>query len=332
MKNFAKVLLALLIVLTISGCGNKEASNDIEKLSIAFVPSRNPEEIISKTEPLGEMIKKSLSTRGFNVGEVEITVGTSYEAVGEAVAAGSVDVAFIPAGTFVLYEEDGADVLLSATRNGLNKTSKEPKDWNDGKATTESENQVSSYNSLIIAGPSEKGQELAKVVNSGGSLTFDQLNSATWCTSSPTSSAGYIYPSLWLEENFDKSIKSLSNQVQTASYADSLSRLGTETCDISVGFGDMRMDLSNDWAGPNDIWTDTNVIGISSPIMNDTITVSEHSDNMSSELRTALQESMVEIAGTQEGKEVIDVYSHTGYVVVTGEDYESERKAQESMK
>ena len=57
-------------------------SKSIEKLSIAFVPSREPEEIITATEPLKEMLTAELAGLGYDVGEVEITVGTSYAAVG----------------------------------------------------------------------------------------------------------------------------------------------------------------------------------------------------------------------------------------------------------
>ena len=67
--------------------GNKT----IDTLRIAFVPSREPEEIITATEPLKQMLTDELAKLGYDVGEVDITVGTSYEAVGEALAAGTAD-------------------------------------------------------------------------------------------------------------------------------------------------------------------------------------------------------------------------------------------------
>ena len=91
--------------------GNKT----IDTLRIAFVPSREPEEIITATEPLKQMLTDELAKLGYDVGEVDITVGTSYEAVGEALSAGTADVGLIPGGTYVLYD-DGCDVLLTATR------------------------------------------------------------------------------------------------------------------------------------------------------------------------------------------------------------------------
>lgn len=109
------------------------AAKSIETLKVAFVPSREPQEIITATEPLKELLKTELAKEGYDVGEVEITVGTTYEAVGEGLEAGTIDVGLIPGGTYVLYD-DGAEVILTATRDGLSKDSDDAKDWNEGSA------------------------------------------------------------------------------------------------------------------------------------------------------------------------------------------------------
>ena len=83
------------------------AAKTIETLKVAFVPSREPQEIITATEPLKQLLKDELAKEGYDVGEVEITVGTTYEAVGEGLEAGTIDVGLIPGGTYVLYD-DGA--------------------------------------------------------------------------------------------------------------------------------------------------------------------------------------------------------------------------------
>ena len=98
------------------------AAKTIETLKVAFVPSREPQEIITATEPLKQLLKDELAKEGYDVGEVEITVGTTYEAVGEGLEAGTIDVGLIPGGTYVLYD-DGAEVILTATRDGLSKDS-----------------------------------------------------------------------------------------------------------------------------------------------------------------------------------------------------------------
>ena len=163
------------------------AAKTIETLKVAFVPSREPQEIITATEPLKQLLKDELAKEGYDVKDVEITVGTTYEAVGEGLEAGTIDVGLIPGGTYVLYD-DGAEVILTATRDGLSKDSDNAKDWNDGQPTEASDKQAVSYRALFIAGPSEKGQELAAKVNAGEELTWDDLNSANWSvmgTSSP---------------------------------------------------------------------------------------------------------------------------------------------------
>ena len=140
MKRSLALLLTLVMSLgLLAGCGSKDTTADepqqdgesgakqIETLKVAFVPSREPQEIITATEPLKQLLKDELAKEGYEVGEVEITVGTTYEAVGEGLEAGTIDVGLIPGGTYVLYD-DGAEVILTATRNGLSKDSDNAKE------------------------------------------------------------------------------------------------------------------------------------------------------------------------------------------------------------
>ena len=138
MKRSLALLFALVMAIgLLTGCGSKDTTDDsqnggsgskqIETLKVAFVPSREPQEIITATEPLKQMLKDELAKEGYEVGDVEITLGTTYEAVGEGLEAGTIDVGLIPGGTYVLYD-DGAEVILTATRDGLNKDSDNAKD------------------------------------------------------------------------------------------------------------------------------------------------------------------------------------------------------------
>ncbi len=213
MKKIFALLLALVMTMSLVACGGNaandqqdgdaEGSKKIETLKVAFVPSREPEEIITVTEPLKQMLKDELAAQGYEVGDVEITVGTTYEAVGEGLEAGTIDVGLIPGGTYVLYD-DGAEVILTATRDGLSKDSDNAKDWNDGQPTEASDKQVVSYRALFIAGPSAKGQELLTKVNNGEELTWEDLDSANWSIMGTSSPAGYIYPALWLQDHYGK--------------------------------------------------------------------------------------------------------------------------------
>ena len=307
------------------------AAKTIETLKVAFVPSREPQEIITATEPLKELLKTELAKEGYDVGEVEITVGTTYEAVGEGLEAGTIDVGLIPGGTYVLYD-DGAEVILTATRDGLSKDSDDAKDWNDGQPTEASDKQAVSYRALFIAGPSEKGQELAAKVNAGDELTWDDLNSANWSVMGTSSPAGYIYPALWLQDRYGKGISDLSSAVQSDSYASAFARLASGQVDILVTYADARRDYAERWNSEfgreGSIWEETNVIGVTAPIYNDTISVSKNSEIMDADLIAALQDAFINIGNTDAGKEVIAIYSHNGYQVAQASDYDNERAAQ----
>ena len=332
-----KKLFALLTVLVLSmsmliGCGSSEASND--ELVVYFVPSRNPEEIQTATAPLSEMLKTELAGLGYEFNNVKIVVGTSFEAVGEALSSGTAQVGFIPGGTYVLYD-DGVDVALTATRFGLSHDSENAADWNTAP-TENTDEQVTYYRALVIAGPSEKGQELAAKINNGEELTLEDIQSATWGVSSNTTSpAGYIYPSLWLQDNFGISITDLQSKVALDNYTTAFTQLASGQIDVMVTYADARLDNVEKWTSDfgrtASIWEETNIIGVTDGIYNDTISVTKDA-SMTPELKEAIQQAFINIGNTEEGQEIIYIYSHKGYQIADDANYDGERAAQELIK
>ena len=352
MKRALAMALAMILCLgLLAGCGGQDSGNgggsqqpntdttqaedsgpkQVDKLSVYFVPSREPSEIVTATEPLKQLLKDEMLKEGYDIGEVEITVGTTYEAVGEALVAGTADVGLIPGGTYVLYD-DGCDVILTATRDGLSKDFDDPKDWNDGTPTEASEKQAVSYRALLIAGPSEKGQALVAKVNAGEELTWDELNTANWSVMGSSSPAGYIYPALWLQDRYSKGITDLASAVQSDSYASAFARLASGQVDVLVTYADARRDYAERWntefGREGSIWEETGLIGVTAPIYNDTVSVSKNSPKMDPDMVAALQNAFINIGNTHEGKEVIAIYSHNGYQKAQSSDYDNERAAQ----
>ncbi|WOO86950.1 PhnD/SsuA/transferrin family substrate-binding protein [Mollicutes bacterium LVI A0039] len=327
-----KILLAALsLVFVLTGCSSDSDVKEIDTLNVSFVPSAPADEILKATEPLEGMLKEEMSKQGFTVNNVNITVGTSYEAVGEALTAGTTDIALIPGGTYVLYEDDGAVLALTATRDALSVNTDVPADWN-AAPTEYTEDQATFYRSLIVAGPSKKGQELQDKVDAGTELTFEDLSDATWCVQSPSSSAGYLYPTLWLSKNYDgKTINDLPNKTEIKGYGEAASRLSTEQCDIAPMYADARMDNGASWSSDKDIFEATGVIGVTDGIMNDTISVSSNSDVYSEDFLKAVQESFLAIAATEEGLKTVEPYSHKGYEIGDPKNYDDERKVQEEV-
>ena len=366
MKKILAMLLALVMVLSLAACG---ASNDapateapateaptteapeteaarphFDKLTLEFVPSKDADVIIAGTANLPELVKAEMARLGYDIDEVDITVGTSYDATGEAMSAGTIDIGWLPGGTYALYSDD-TEVILTATRNGLSNDSENPVDWNgEANATRKDGPQVTYYRSLIYATPSEYGKQLAAKVNAGEALTWEDLNQARWAVQKTSSSAGYIYPTMWLMENYDgKKISDLANVVPLDSgYGTAFSYAAAEQVDIIVCYADGRNDYEASWILPVDqqdetgkqgmgrsesIWNELNVIGVTDGIYNDTVAISKESQFYTPELIEALQNCFINIISTEEGKEIFSVYSHTGYAIAKDSDYDGARAA-----
>lgn len=353
-----KLLLLLLAASMLVACGKKENSTStttdtntaseqlkkIDKLSFQFVPSKDADVIISGTKNLPELVKKGFEKYGYEIGDIEITVGSNYAATAEALAAGTVDVGWLPGGTYALYSQD-VDVVLTAQRNGLSNDSEDPKAWNgDANATTMDGPMVSYYRSIMIAGPTEYGKKLAEKVNKGEKLTWEELNGASWGVANNTSSSGYIYPSLWLKSNYGKTIKDLEKvQIVDGGYGVAIANLAAEQVDIIAGYADLRVDYADAWKlatseqdktgktglGREDsIWNEANVIAVTDKIYNDTVSVTKKKAELyNDEFKAALQNTLIDVIGTPEGKEIFAVYSHKGYAKATDADYDAAREA-----
>ena len=320
------------------------ANQHFDKLTLEFVPSKDADVIIAGTQNLPELVKAEMAKLGYDIDEVDITVGTSYDATSEAMSAGSIDLGWLPGGTYALYSDD-TDVILTATRNGLSNDSTNPADWNgEANATKKDGPQVTYYRSLIYAAPTEYGKKLAEKVNNGEALTWEDLDGARWAVQKTSSSAGYIYPSMWLMANYDgKKISDLSNVIPLDSgYGTAFSYAAAEQVDIIVCYADGRNDYEASWMLPVDqkdetgkqgmgrsesIWNELNVIGVTEGIYNDTVAISKASQYYTPEIVAALQDCFINIINTEEGKAIFDVYSHTGYAKAVDSDYDGARAA-----
>ena len=342
MRKFLALLLAVLMV---AGCTSAMAEAvKLDKLTLEFVPSKDADVIITGTKNLPELLKAALLEQGYDVGEIDITVGTSYEATGEAMAAGAIDIGWLPGGTYALFSDE-VDVLLTAARAGLSNDSTDPKTWNgDANKTLPTKDQVTFYRSLIYATPSVYGKELSAKVNAGEALTWEALNKANWAVLKNSSSAGYIYPTMWLMANYEgKKITDLATAVTLSGYGESFAQAAAESVDIIVCYADGRRDYEAAWTLPVDqkdatgkggmgrtesIWNELSVIGVTEGIYNDTVSITKANPAVyNPEFIAAIQNALINIIGTEEGKAIFSVYSHEGYAPATDADYEGARQA-----
>ena len=185
--------------------------------------------------------------------------------------------------------------------------------------------------------------ELAAKVNAGEELTWDDLSKANWAVLKNSSSAGYIYPTLWLQDHYGKKITDLPNVITLAGYGDAFAQAAAEAVDIIVCHADGRNDYEAAWTLPtgqsdetgkagmgrtDSIWNELNVIGVTPGIYNDTVSITKaNADVYNPEFIAAMQQALINVINTPEGQEIFSVYSHTGYAVATDADYDGARAA-----
>lgn len=348
-KRLTLFVLTLVTVVALAACDDAE----VEKtdLSVFFVPSRDNATLVQGITYLPNLLKAELAELGYEFETVSVYVGTSYEAVGQALDAGTADIGFIPGGTYAVYADGkNMDVALTATRGGLNKDSVNPKDWNDGLPTTsDAENQVTYYRSLGIAGTSAKGRTLADKVNSGAALTWADLQDVKIGVQSVTSSAGRVYPSLLFSNLFDgKTLNDLpaANVIQVNGYGGAAAALASGQVDIAFGYADFRRDYADEWILDGEggygreasIWDETDVVFVTEGVYNDTITVSKKT--VDDDLQEAIEQAFINLVSDETAlaspsgmfqmvKDIFAVYSHEGYQRADDSDYDGARAANE---
>ena len=325
--------IILCILIGISGCIVKQETNKIEELVFIGVPSMDPELILNRLEPMKEEIKKRLLDYNYEIGNVEFIVSTNNNAAGEALTSGSALMGFMGGSTFIDYESEGLEIIMTALRGNMEIDSLDPRDWNTGKSVNRSKSDKVPYTrALIYAGPSPKGKLLSNKILNNEILTWNDLNDVTWCHSSSVNSGlGYVFPSLWLYENYGKTLKDLNSVLLMNNNGDYAINLALENCDVAVSYVTLRNDYEEKWTSEfnrkESIWNEIQVIGVSAEIPNGVIVLSRNHPDYSEELRDVLINVFMELTNTEEGIEAFGVYNIEGFQLGQSEDFETLRKA-----
>ncbi len=105
MKKMRFVLLMVIIMSLLAGCGTKEET----VIKMGFVPMKDGDKLIESVQPLAEMLSEELGMT------VEAFTATNYVGVVEGLGSGQVDFGFIPPFAYVLAnKESNANVVLTA--------------------------------------------------------------------------------------------------------------------------------------------------------------------------------------------------------------------------
>lgn len=321
------------LVCGISACTTEKEVNKLSELVFIGVPSMDPELILNRLEPMKEEIKTRMLENGYDIETVDFVVSTNNNAAGEALSSGSALMGFMGGSTFIDYESEGLEIIMTALRGNMEIDSLDPRDWNTGTIINRSKSDKVPYTrALIYAGPSSKGKILSNKVLNNEILTWDDLNNVTWCHSSSVNSGlGYVFPSLWLYENYGKTLNDLSSVLLMNNNGDYAINLALENCDVAVSYMTLRNDYEEKWTSEfnrkESIWNEVQVIGVSAEIPNGVIVLSQNHPDYTEELRDTLINVFMELTNTEEGIEAFGVYNIEGFQLGQSEDFETLRKA-----
>ncbi|MFC4619942.1 phosphate/phosphite/phosphonate ABC transporter substrate-binding protein [Camelliibacillus cellulosilyticus] len=284
------VLVAALALLigVLAGCGSSDKSSGgsssksgyvPKKLTIGFVPSQNAETLEAKAKPLGDLLSKKIGI------PVKVTVTTNYNAVVQAMHSKQLDLGFLPPTDYVIAHKQGdADVLLQAQRYGV-----DPK---TGKQTDEL---VDYYYSGIL------------VKNDSGIKSVKDLKGKKVAWQNPTSSAGYVWPAVYLKKQGIDAQKDITG-VQVQGHDKGVEALLNGDVDGAAIFVDARNIVDKDHP---DIYQKTHYLFLTEKIPNDTISVRP---DMDPKWKEKIADAFVAIGKDPKGQKIImDIYSHAGY-------------------
>lgn len=313
MKFFISFIITLLIL---SGCTPSNNNNQVEELVIYGFPFLEPDVMLSRSQPLKQMLIDELSTRGYDINQVSIYIGTSQNAVAEALSAGSAHIGFVNSLTYLLYEEEALIPIFSVLRGQLNIDSEKVSDWNTLTPIVRFTDQLAPYyRNVIMAGSSAKAQSLIAMLDDDNPIPWNDLSTARWCMPNP-GNAGYIYGALWVYQTYGKKMSELPNLTIMGGYHEMLQALAQEQCDVVSTPMILRRDYETRWQTDFNrilpFLEEVKVIGLPPKTPNSLVVVNQEALNNDQKLINAIKESLLAILLTQEGRVAISPFSVDG--------------------
>lgn len=215
--------------------------------------------------------------------KVEGFTATNYVGVVEGLGSGQVDFGFIPPFAYVLANQE-SDAQVILT--SLNKS---------GEAF---------YRSQFI------------VRNDSGIENFEDIKGKVVGFVDPSSTSGYLFPGAYLiNQGID--IENDIDYTYSGGHDKSLQLLLNKDIDVATTFVDVRERYIEEF--PNAL-EETKILGYTENIPNISVTVS---GSMDEELRLKIQQALLNIAASEEGKTLLsELFNMFGFVESTDADYQ----------
>lgn len=288
------LLLAVFVFLSYAIFTQGTQKEETYDAVIGFVPSENSDVVKTNADNLAKMIKEQTGLR------VKIFISTSYNTLIEAMKAKQIDFATYPPFAFTEAEKiANAKLLLKTVRDG--------KDY---------------YYSAII------------VRRDSGIDSIQQLKGKTIAWAQPTSAGGYIFPKASLIKNrilLDDQDKSFFGEELNAGGHDAVVlSVFNKKVDAGATFANDNENISGAWdrylKNPEDQKM-IKVVYYTEKIPMDVFTVREDFEVSHPDITKKLQDFLLNITNTEEGKKIIKSFDREKFVLAKPEEYDIVREA-----
>lgn len=283
-KKIKTLLLSSLVLGGLVGAvqPNQAAVAQEEALEVQFVPTNNDGSMEARAQPLADFLSEQLGR------EVNVTLATDYTTIVQAMASGQVDLGIMPPAAYVQARDLGsAEAILTSVLGAFDDETGLPV---EGETT-------GSFQGEILVRADSDMEELTDLV--GKKIA----------TLSPNSASGYIYP---VAEMIEAGIDVTSDVTLTT-----VNDIPSEITAVLNGQQDAAFVFEgarNVFQGAfpdNDLMAELKVLYLTEgEIPNDAIAVQP---DMDEELRQAIKDAFLSLAETEEGLEIMSLWSHQGY-------------------
>lgn len=286
-KKIKQLLLASLALTAVAGVfpANQVATAQEEALEVQFVPTNNDGSMEARAQPLADYLSETLGR------EVNVTLATDYSTIVQAMASGQVDLGIMPPAAYVQARDLGsAEAILTSVLGAYDDETGLP---------LEGETTGSFQGEILVLADSDM-EELTDLVGK---------NIATL---SPNSASGYIYPvaemiEAGIDVNKDVTLTTVND------IPSEITAVLNGQQDAAFVFEGARNVFQGAFPD-NDLMEELRVLYLTEgEIPNDAIAVQP---DMDEELREAIKEAFLKMGETEEGLEIMSLWSHQGYTEV----------------
>jgi phosphonate transport system substrate-binding protein len=281
MKNRLILLAAVAVVGLIVAACAPKVGTADKPIVWALVPSQDTDAVLAGAQEIAQAVEDAT---GY---VIEPVVTTDFTAAVEAMCSGEAQMGALNTFNYVVAKQRGcAEVALASLRFG-----------------------TSFYAGQVITRPDT------------GITSVADLAGKTFCRPDPTSTSGWVIPSLAMRAEGLDPEADLAEIVDAGGHDGVVLAVLDGTCDAGSTFVDARSNVEEDF--PN-VMTDVIVIAESAPIPNDT--VSFHPD-VPAEVRDAIVAALLELNNTEEGVALLNtLYSWSGLEQVEDSFYDGFRQ------